>query len=121
MPKPIPDKGESSVIIDGEERIIKLTLGSQAKIVAELDLAEIADIPQLLRKLDSQTVAVMLSASLVEPMTVEELMGASVPLRPATVGIIQAVNIANWGNPDGPPEPEAGQEEKAETGQEATM
>jgi len=113
---PINARGESSVIIDGERRVIKFTLGTQARIVEALELGEIAEIPQLLRCMDAKIVATLIHCSLVgESMSVEDLLECVVPLRPATVGIIEAINLANWGTVDGPPE----EAEKAETGTEA--
>ena len=120
--QPNPERGESSVIIDGEERIIKFSLGSQARVVAALEIDEISQIPTLMRTLDHKIIATMVSCSLVgEPqLSVEQLLECSVPTQPAIMGISTAIDLCTWGTA-GPPQAQDDDEGKAETGQEMMM
>jgi len=102
--QPNQARGESVVSIDGEDRIIRMDLNAQARIVAALDVEAIEAIPDLLRQLDPKTMATMISCSLVEAdLSVDEIMGAHMPIASAMDGLITACNLAFWGSPDGPP------------------
>ena len=96
--------GEASLIINGEEKFIRFSLEAQSIIVNTLDLDGIEQIPSLMRKLDATIFSVLIHASLVErgDMTIEDVMKASIPLMPAQKAIVQAINLAMWGDIKGP-------------------
>ncbi len=96
-------KGETSLMINGEERIIRFSLDAQSRIIDALGLDGIEQIPQLMRKLDANVFATMIHAALVDSnMTLEDVKSASIPMMPAQRAIVQAINLAMWGNINGP-------------------
>ena len=110
--EPLAAKGEAAITINGKRRLIRFSLAAQARIVEAMEIDGIEEIPALLRKLDARTFGVLIQAALVpddglDPLSLEEILEASIPLMQAQASLVRAITYAMYGNtPPDPPMPE---------------
>lgn len=105
MSAPNPAVGEVSVKIDGKDEIIKFSFEAQEKIAEELDLDDIVKIPSLMQNLTPNLICTILSHTLVSmEATKEDLFKCFIPTALAGMSIIKGINLATFGNENGPQE-----------------
>ncbi|MCK5020348.1 MAG: hypothetical protein KAS32_25145 [Candidatus Peribacteraceae bacterium] len=96
---PCKNLGESSIKINGEDKIIRFSLGAQMRMIEALGLETIEQIPDLIRKMDANILITMIQSALIpeHEMSKEDLLEASIPMIDAQVGIVAAIGLATHG------------------------
>lgn len=86
-------------MVDGEERPLRYTLDALERLAEHLGLDGLSDIPRKLADGDPATIKVFLSVGLAD---VADVGNAHVPIIVAQDGILRAINLAYWGDEEGP-------------------
>jgi hypothetical protein len=96
--------GITRLTIDGEERALRFTQRALKSIIDELAVDGIAGIVATLSSLDADTLRVMVWAGLLHEqpdLKADDLLDMFFPAALAWAAVIEGVNLACWGVPQG--------------------
>ena len=100
-------KGRVEIEVDGEKRYLRYTHESLSRLVDVLELSGLTDVPSAVTTLDVDTLRAFLWTGLLHEnadLKIEDIGSMFVAVVPTYACVVEALNLAFWGRPDGPEE-----------------